>query len=59
MLAAKRNLEKARALLSTAYDGSEELLRVAGTVANLADDLYEEMERKRNPGRKKRVAGGG
>ena len=59
LLAAKRNLEKARALLSTAYDGSEELLRVAGTVANLADDLYEEMERKRNPGRKKRVAGGG
>ena len=59
LLAAKRNLEKARALLSTGYDGSEELLRAAGTVANLADDLYEEMERKRNPGRKKRVAEGG
>ncbi len=56
LLAAKRNLEKARALLSTGYDRSEELLRVAGTVANLADDLYEEMERKRNPGRKKRVS---
>ena len=57
--AARRNLEKARALLSTGYDGSEELLRAAGTVANLADDLYEEMDRKRNPGRKKRVAEGG
>ena len=59
LLAAKRNLEKARALLSTGYDGSEELLRAAGTVANIADDLYEEMERKRNPGRKKRYAEGG
>ena len=58
LLAAKRNLEKARALLSTGFDGSEELLRAAGTVANLADDLYEEMERKRNPGRKKRIAEG-
>ena len=58
LLAAKRNLEKARALLSTGYDGSEELLRTAGTVANLADDLYDEMERKRNPSRKKRIAEG-
>lgn len=57
--AARRNLEKARALLSTGYDGSDELLRAAGTVANLADDLYEEMDRKRNPSRKKRVAEGG
>ena len=58
LLAAKRDLEKARALLSTGYDGSEELLRTAGTVANLADDLYDEMERKRNPDRKKRIAEG-
>ena len=58
LLAAKRNLEKARALLSTGFDGSEELLRAAGTVANLADDLYEEMERKSNRGRKKRIAEG-
>ncbi len=58
LLAAKRNLEHARALLSTGYDGSEELLRAAGTVANLADDLYDEMERRRNPGRKKRIAEG-
>ncbi len=58
LLAAKRNLEKARALLSTGFGGSEELLRAAGTVANLADDLYEEMERKSNRGRKKRIAEG-
>ena len=56
LLAAKRNLEKARALLSTGYDDSEELLRTAGTVANLADDLYEEMVRKSNRGKKKRIA---
>jgi len=56
LLAAKRSLEKARALLTNGYDGSEELLRTAGTVANLADDLYEEMERKSNRGRKKRIA---
>ena len=53
---AKSYLEKARGLLSAGYDGSEELLRTAGTVANLADDLYEEMVRKSKPGRKERVA---
>ncbi len=56
LLAAKRSLEKARALLTNGYDGSEELLRTAGTVANLADDLYEEMERKSSRGKKKRIA---
>ncbi len=55
LLAAKRDLQKAHSLLSTAYDGSEELLRTAGTVAVLADDLYEEMSRKHNPGKKKRI----
>ena len=55
LLASKRHLQKARGMLSTGYDGSEELLRIAGTVANLADDLYEEMHRKRNPGREKRI----
>ena len=58
LLAAKRELETARAMLSTGYDGSGELLRTAGTVANLADDLYEEMERKSNRGRKKRITEG-
>ena len=56
LLAAKRGLEKARALLTDGYDGSGELLRTAGTVANLADDLYEEMERKSNRGKKKRIS---
>ena len=55
LLASKRNLEKARGLLSTGYDGSEELLRIAGAVANLADDLYDEMVRKHNPGKKTRL----
>ena len=59
LLAARRHLEKARGLLSIGDDGSEELLRTAGTVANLADDLYEEMERKRRPAGKKRIAEGG
>ena len=55
LLASKRNLEKARGLLSTGYDGSEELLRITGTVANLAYDLWEEMGRKRNPQRQRRT----
>ncbi|MDD4117085.1 MAG: ParB N-terminal domain-containing protein [Kiritimatiellae bacterium] len=55
LLASKRHLQKARAMLSTGYDGSEELLRIAGSVANIADDLYEEMGRKRNPEKKKRI----
>ena len=55
LLASKRELQKARSMLSTGYDGSEELLRIAGTVATLADDLYAEMERKRNSDRKTRI----
>ncbi len=42
---AKRSLQKARAYLTTGYDGKESLLRVAGSVADLADDLYDEMEK--------------
>lgn len=54
--AAKRNLQKARSMLSTGYNRSEELLKTAGTVATLADDLYEEMKRKQNPNiRKERL----
>ena len=51
LVGARQNLQKARGLLSDGYDGSEELLRIAGTVADLADDLYREMDRKRNPRR--------
>jgi len=55
LLKAKRELTQARALLTTGYDNSEDLLRIAGTIAALADDIYSEMERKRNPGKKKRL----
>ena len=53
--AAKRNLEKVRALVSTAYDGSRELLGVAEDVADLAYDLYDEMRRKHDPPRERRT----
>jgi hypothetical protein len=51
LLAAKRELTTARASLSGGYDNSQELLKIAGTIANLADDLYTEMERKANSSR--------
>jgi len=44
LLSTKRTLQKARAHLTTGYEGEENLLKVAGSVANLADDLYREME---------------
>lgn len=53
LLAAKRELTTARASLSDGYDNSQELLKIAGTIANLADDLYEEMERKASSLQKK------
>ena len=57
LLAAKRELTTARASLSDGYDNSQELLKIAGTIANLADDLYEEMSRKATATSKKsRVA---
>lgn len=49
LTAAKRELEKARSLASTGYDGSTELLRVAYDVGQLAEDLYKEMYDKVNP----------
>jgi hypothetical protein len=49
LLGAKRELTTARAHLTTGYDKSEALLRIAGSVAELADDLYTEMDRKHNP----------
>ena len=53
LLAAKRDLTTARAHLTSGYDKSEALLRIAGTVADMADDIYTEMERKLNPDKKK------
>ncbi len=55
LLSAKRSIVKARGLLSEGYDGSAELLRIAGSIAEVADDLYTEMERKRKPKKKKRL----
>ncbi len=52
---AKSSLQKAKGMLSSGYSGSEELLRAAGTIANLAGDLYDEMERKYRPNRKPRI----
>ena len=53
---AKRSLEKARGVLSTGYDGSDQLLTVADDVAELANDLYDEMYKKRNPRRQRRLS---
>ena len=56
LLMAKRGLQKARAYLTTGYKGEENILRVAGSVADLADDLYEEMEKvhKEHTGQQKK-----
>ena len=54
LVAAKQHLEKARGILSTGYDGSKELLRIASVTADLAYDLHEEMERKSLPKRSRR-----
>ena len=56
LYAAKRNLEKSRSLVSTAYDGSDQLLAVAGDVAELAADLHEDMYQKNTPRRDRRTA---
>jgi hypothetical protein len=58
LFAARRELQKAHAYLTVGYSNSEELLRTAGTVANLADDLYREMERKLNPEKEPRLTEG-
>ena len=57
LLASKRHLEKARSLLSSGYDGSEELLNIANAVATLANDLHVEMDRKRNSALRMRAEG--
>jgi len=54
LLAAKRELTTARAYLTTGYDKSEALLRIAGTIADIADDIYTEMERKYSPAKAKK-----
>ena len=55
LMESKRSLQQARASLTTGYDESVELLTIAGEVANLAYDLYQEMSRIRQPGPRRPV----
>ncbi len=48
LLKSKRGLQNTRAYMTTGYDGSEDLLHIAETVAEMAEDVYSEMLRKRN-----------
>ena len=59
LLASKRNLQKAHSMLSAGYDGSDDLLRIADTVTDLAYDLYDQMSRKGGRRRRRRVAEAG
>lgn len=54
LVAAKQKLQKAQGLMSIGYDCSKEPIKIAGTVATIADDLYYEMERKRRRTDKRR-----
>lgn len=45
LLAAKRELMRAKSYIATGYDKSESMLKTAGSVANLSESIYEEMER--------------
>ena len=49
LIASKRSLERAQSKLSSGYAGAEELLRIAGTIVTVAEDLYQAMERKYDP----------
>jgi len=44
LYAAKNNLQKAWSYVTEGYDGSESVLRSAGSLANLAEELYSKME---------------
>ena len=55
LLSAKRELLRARTHLTEGFDGSQELLGISGSIADLAYDMYEEMERKTNPRKRRRV----
>lgn len=43
LLRAKRELMRASGYVATGYDKSEDLLKIAGSVATLADSVYEKM----------------
>jgi hypothetical protein len=52
LLAAKRELMRARGFMPEGYDGSESLLKTAGSVANLGESIYDEMLHVRSGGEK-------
>lgn len=47
LLKAKRELMRASGYVATGYDKSESLLKIAGSVATIADSIYEKMEQMR------------
>jgi hypothetical protein len=47
LLDAKSKLQTARGVVPEAYNGEEDILRTSGTVANLADGLYQELAARR------------
>ncbi len=49
LLKSKRSLVKAKGLVTEGYDGSEPLLKVVESIANIAYDLHTEMERRKSP----------
>jgi len=53
LVRAKRELQRAQGSISGGYTGSKDLLRLAGTVVELAEDVYDTMERKQ-PGLKRK-----
>ena len=52
LIQAKEALQKARATLSTGFDGGDEPLKLGKDLVSLSTDLYEEMTRKANTPRK-------
>lgn len=46
LIEAKKHLQKARTYAATGYQGEEHILRLAGTIAENADSLYNEMQDK-------------
>jgi hypothetical protein len=52
---AKIELQRARAHVTQGFDGTDGQLRTAGTIADLAEDLYSEMERKMGRSRRSRL----
>ena len=49
LLDSKNLLQTARGLVSEAYEGEEDILRTAGSVADLADKLYKDMSEYEPP----------